>query len=201
MTAQARPGITSRMRPAPGRRRRWQVSAEHSFPLPVIVDHVSVDPDTLRCHWRIEAMIDLVNGEPALVSMHVHVPGGLNPYLMQREFRWASPLELVRVGVPSLLAQGIDPFDHDLPVTGFPEAAALVRKANEPLSEDFLEGIAREYLAIGRGYARVIAAERHVSPRTVVSWVEKARRQGILSRVPPGSHGGQIIPASRRRLT
>lgn len=201
MTAKPRPGITSRMRPAPGRRRRWQVSAEHSFPLPVIVDHVSVDPDTLRCHWRIEATIDLVSGEPALVGMQVHVPGGMNPYLMQREFRWASPLELVRVGVPSLLAQGIDPFDYDLPVTGFPEASALVRKANEPLSEDFLEGIAREYLAIGRGYARVIAAERHVSPRTVVSWVEKARRQGILTRVPAGSHGGQIVPASRRRLT
>jgi transposase len=69
------------------------------------------------------------------------------------------------------------------------------------LSDPFLEEIAREYLRIGRGYARAIASERHVSERTVVSWVEKARRRGILTRVPPGSFGGTIVPKSRRRAT
>jgi hypothetical protein len=43
-----------------------------------------------------------------------------------------------------------------------------------------------------------MAAERHVSPRTVVSWIEKARRRGILTRVPQGGYGGEIIPRSRR---
>ena len=44
---------------------------------------------------------------------------------MQREFRWASPLEVVATGVPALLARGVDPFDFELPLTGFPEAAEL----------------------------------------------------------------------------
>lgn len=196
-----RPGVTSRMRPAPGRKHRWRISAERSFPLPVIVDHMFVDPGSGELGWLIEATIDLVDGEPALVRMNAHIPGGLDPYRMQREFRWASPLEVVRDSVPALLERGIDPFDVDLPLTGFPKAAALARPSNEPLTDQFLEDIAREYLAIGRGYPGVIAAERHVSERTVVSWVEKARRHGILTRVRPGSYGGQIVPKSRRRPT
>lgn len=194
-----RTGATSRMRPASGRKQHWVISDEHTFPLPVIVDHMYVDPETGDLGWQIEATIDLVDDAPALVRMNAHVPGGLDPYRMQREFRWASPLEMVRDGVPSLLTRGIDPFDFDLPLTGFPEAAVLDRPSNERLTEQFLEDIAREYLAIGRGYARTIAAERHVSERTVVSWIEKARRQGILSRVNQGSFGGQIIPKSKRR--
>ncbi len=199
MARQERAGITSRIRPASGRKRNWRIAAGVTFPLPVIVDHMSVDSETGALDWLIEATIDLVDGEPALVRMNAHVPGGLDPYLMQREFRWASPLEVVRDGIPALLARGVDPFDFDLPLTGFPDAATLDRPPNEPLTDQFLEEIAREYLTIGRGYAKVIAAERHVSQRTVVSWVEKARRRGILTGVRPGSFGGQIVPKSTRR--
>ena len=199
MASEERRGTTSRIRPASGRKRLWHISPDHSFPLPVIVDHMFVHPETGELGWRIEATIDLVDGEPALVRMDAQAPGGIDPYRMQRDFRWASPLEVVRLGIPALLERGIDPFEFDLPLTGFPEAAALGRPPNEPLTEQFLEDIAREYLAIGRGYARVIAAERHVSERTVVSWIEKARRQGILTRVRPGSYGGEIVPRSRRR--
>lgn len=199
MDAKERPGITSRIRPGPGRTRMWRISDGHSFPLPVIVDHMSADATTGAVEWLIEATVDLLDGEPALVRMSASVPRGIDPYRMQREFRWASPLEVVRDGVPTLLARGIDPFEFALPLTGFPEAARLDRPTNEPLTDEFLEDIAREYLAIGRGYARAIAAERHVSERTVVSWVEKARRNGILTRVRPGSYGGEIVPRSRRR--
>jgi hypothetical protein len=199
MAVQDRPGVTSRIRPAPGRKRRWRISDNHSFPLPVIVDHMSVDPETGEVGWLIEATIDLVDGEPALVRMNAHVPAGIDPYRMQREFRWASPVDVVRVGVPGLLDRGIDPFDYDLPLTGFPRAAELSRPSNEQLTDAFLEEVARQYLAIGRGYAKQIAAERHVSQRTVVSWVEKARRRGILTRVRPGSYGGEIVPRTRRR--
>lgn len=191
--------MTSRIRPAAGRKRRWRISDEHSFPLPVIVDHMYVDPESGERGWLIEATIDLLDGEPELVRVDVQMPGGLDPYRMQREFRWASPLEVVRDGIPVLLTRGVDPFEYDLPLTGFPEAAALDRPSNEPLSDPFLEGIAREYLARGRGYAREMAAERHVSQRTVVSWVEKARRRGILTRVPAGSYGGQIVPKAKRQ--
>ncbi len=199
MIDRERTGVTSRMRPAPGRKRPWRISDDHSFPLPVTVDHMFIDPETGDLGWLIEATIDLIEGEPALVRMNAHVPGGIDPYRMQREFRWASPLEMVRNGVPNLLDRGIDPFEFDLPLTGFPEAATLDRPSNERLTDQFLEDIARQYLAIGRGYARVIASERHVSERTVVSWIEKARRHGILSRVNQGSFGGEIIPRSKRR--
>ena len=194
-----RPGVTSRIRRAPGRSRIWRCSDKHSFRLPVIVDHVSVDPDTGDLMWRIEATVSLVDGSPALTRVDALVPGGLDPVLMQREFRWASPLEVVTLTVPILLARGVDPFTFDLPVTGFPESAALGSKRNAPLTDAFLEAIARDYLAMGRGYAVAIAADRHVSPRTVVSWVEKARRRGILTRVPRGGFGGVIVPRSRRR--
>ena len=192
-------GVTSRIRPAPGRRRLWRIDDRRSFPLPVIVDHVFVDPHTREVGWQIEATIGLVDGAPAIIRVDARVPGGLDPALMQRQFRWASPLEVVTMTVPILLERGIDPFSFDLPVDGFPESAGLGAKSNEPLTDVFLEAIAREYLARGRGYAAAMAQERHVSPRTVVSWVEKARRRGILTRVPRGGFGGSIVPRSRRR--
>jgi hypothetical protein len=192
-------GVTSRMRPAPGKKHMWQATPTDRFPLPVVVDHMCVEPKSRELVWLIEATIDLVDGTPALTRMNAHSPGGINPQWMQREFRWASPLEVIALGVPELLARGIDPFAVDLPLSGFPEAATFSRPINEPLSDVFLEGIAREYLAIGRGYARAMAAERKVSERTVVSWVEKARQRGILTRVPAGSVGGQIVPKSKRR--
>lgn len=194
-----RPGVTSRIRPAPGRRRVWRIDGRRSFPFPVIVDHVFVDPHTREVGWRIEATIGLVDGAPAITRVDARMPGGLDPALMQRQFRWASPLEVVTMTVPILLERGIDPFSFELPVDGFPESAALGAKSNEPLTDVFLEAIAREYLARGRGYAAAMAQERHVSPRTVVSWVEKARRRGILTRVPRGGVGGTIVPRTRRR--
>lgn len=201
MTAKSdeRLGVTSRVRPSAGRKRMWQATPTQAFPLPVIVDHMCVDPESRELVWLIEATIDLVQGSPALTRMNAQSPGGINPHWMQREFRWASPLEVITLGIPELLSRGVDPFSIDLPLTGFPEAATFSRPMNEPLSDEFLEGIAREYLAIGRGYARAMAAERTVSERTVVSWVEKARQRGILTRVPSGSVGGQIVPKSKRR--
>jgi len=192
-------GLTSRIRKAPGRKTQWQVSAERSFPLPVIVDHIFIDPKSREVVWQIEATVDVVEDEPRLIRMDVRGPSGLDVIKLQREFRWASPVDVVTRSIPVMLERGIDPFDFDLPVSGFPEAADLGKPINEPLSDAFLEDIAREYLTIGRGYAQAIARERQVSARTVVSWVEKARRKGILTRVPAGSIGGHIVPRSKRR--
>ena len=194
-----RPGVTSRVRPAPGRKRTWHITESTSIALPVIVDHSSVDPETGEQQWLFEATIDLVDGSPALVRMDCRVPGGCDTHRMQREFRWASPIDVVTVLVPQLLARGIDPFGYDLPLDGFPQAADLNGPSNEPLSDAFLEEIAWQYLEIGRGYAKAIGEERRASPRTVVSWIEKARQRGILTRVPSGSFGGEIVPKSKRR--
>jgi hypothetical protein len=191
-------GVTSRIRPAPGRKHRWRIDDTTTFPLPVIVDHMFVDPQTRAVGWHIEATIDLVDDEPALVRLDARAARGFDLVRLQREFRWASPLEIVTRSVPILLERGVDPFAFDLPLTGFPEAAELGRPSNEQLSDAFLEAMAREYLTRGRGYAKAIAAERHVSPRTVVSWIEKARNRGILTRVPQGGFGGEIVPKNAR---
>lgn len=199
MADDPRLGVTSRISPARGRRKRWRIDERRSFVLPVIVDYQYVDPQTLELGYRIEATVDLVDGSPTLTSMSVVAARGLDVVRLQREFRWASPLDVVTRTVPVLLDRGMDPFAADLPTEGFPESADLRAPVNAPLSDGFLEEIAREYLIHGRGYAKAMAAERQVSPRTVISWVEKARRRGILTRVPAGGFGGTIVPAAKRR--
>lgn len=194
-------GFTSRISPAPGRKRKWHINDIHSFPLPVIVDHMYVDPETRELGYLVEATVSLIDDEPRLTRVDLRAPGGIDLVRMQREFRWASPLEIVQRSIPIMLERGIDPFSFDLPLSGFPEAAELTGPVNAPLTDEFLEEIAREYLAIGRGYATAIGRERQVTPRTVVSWVEKARRRGILTRVPKGGIGGQIVPRTKRRPT
>ena len=99
----------------------------------------------------------------------------------------------------ALIARGIDPFEHDYPVDGFPGVIdRATGPANRALSDEFLEQVAREYLEIGRGYARTIALERGVTRRTVVSWIEKARARGILSPTEPGRQGGSIVASDAR---
>lgn len=200
MPGEARPGITSRISPARGRRKRWQIDAARSFLLPVLVDYQFVDPQSGELAYRIEATVDLIDGSPSLTALSIVAARGLDIVRLQREFRWASPVDVVTRTIPVLLHRGLDPFTVDLPTEGFPEAADLKAPGNAPLSDAFLEEIAREYLIRGRGYATAIAAERQVSPRTVVSWVEKARRRGILTRVPAGGFGGTLVPAGKRRL-
>jgi hypothetical protein len=191
-------GVSSRITRAKGRRTPWHIDGSRVFDLPVTVDYQYVDPATRTLGYRIEARVELVDGSPTLTSMSIVAPEGLDTVRLQREFRWASPLNIITRSVPVMLERGIDPYWVDLPTEGFPEAADLKGPMNARLTDAFLEEIAREYLVHGRGYARAMAAERQVSPRTVVSWVEKARRRGILTRVPAGGFGGSIIPAARR---
>ena len=154
-------------------------------------------------NWiRFDATVDLVDGVPTLVRFVAEAAGGLDLVRLQREFRWATPIDVVTRLVPEIVAGGGDPFDHEYPVDGFPEVIDAIRTpVNRALDDAFLEGIAREYLTRGRGYAQQIATARGVSRRTVVSWVEKARRRGILTSPGPGIHGGEIIPPGRRAPT
>ena len=160
--------------------------------LPVIVDWVSADTAG-RDNLRIAATIDLVDATPQIVEMTFQAPTGLDPTVLQRDFRWASPLEVVTGLMPALLNAGIDPFGVDLPLTGFPAVATRQRARQRNLSDEFLTMIAREYTLRGRGYAASLAKEYVVSPRTVVSWIEKARTRGLLTRpTTPGAVGGRI---------
>lgn len=198
MSAKRPPGLSSRVRRARGVPSTWEAPGGVSVVLPVMVDIVFVDPQRGTRDWRAIARVDLLDGVPTLMSMSVETTTGLDPAVMHSEFRWASPLDVVTVTIPKLLALGIDPFSFEYPTGGFPEAAHLDRPTYTRLSEAFLEEIAVRYLVLGRGYAAAIAAERSVSRRTVISWVEKARKRGILSSPGAGSIGGRITPRSQR---
>ena len=186
-------GISSRIIQAAGPRHRWEVQGV-AIDLPIVVDWVWVEPSTGEERVRIEATVDLVGDSPAVVGMSFVAPDGLDILQLQREFRWNTPLEVVTALLPRLLLDGVDPYSIDLPVKGFPAAAIQPLRRRRYLSEEFLETIAREYLVRGRGYAASLASEYFVSPRTVVSWVEKARARGMLSAPPRrGAVGGEML--------
>jgi hypothetical protein len=170
------------------------VTAGVTVDLPVIVDWVQVDPATGAEAIRIEARIDLVDDNPEIVGMTFSAPAGLELAELQSSFRWSSPLAVVTGILPRLIADGLDPFAIGMPVKGFPAVAIQPVRRHGILSDEFLTTIAREYLVRGRGYAASLAEEYFVTPRTVVSWVEKARARGILSPPPSsGATGGHLL--------
>ena len=166
--------------------------------LPVVVDWLNIDPISGEEVVRIEARIDLIGDKPEIVTMTFVAKAGLDLGLLQRNFRWSSPLAVVTGILPGLIAAGSDPYAVDVPIKGFPAVAIQPVRRRGVLSDEFLTTIAREYLARGRGYAGSLAHEYFVTPRTVVSWVEKARERGILSAPPgPGAVGGQLLAKGR----
>jgi hypothetical protein len=155
----------------------WQATEHHTFTLPLVVDFMSVD-ESGSLEYLFEATIDLINGQPGLAEMSLRSSRGLDTVTLQREFRWASPVAVITRLVPRILTRGLDPFIQELPVSGFPKVLNEGAKVNARLSDDFLEQVACDYLAIGRGYATAMSIKHGVLPRTVVSWVEKARQRG-----------------------
>ena len=186
-------GISSRVRPADGPRSKWVARNGQAVDLPLIVDNINIHPDTGACIWLVEARVDQVAGQPQLLDVRLVGTPCLDAVLLQRFFRWSTPLEIVRRTIPALLKSGIDPYAYEYAADGYPDAADIGRKPTTALSNGFLEEVARQYVEIGRGYARTIAQQRGVSERTVVSWIQKARKRGILSPVKPGQYGGKVI--------
>ncbi len=182
---------------APGPRNPWSPHADVTVDLPVILDIMCLDDAGEQLVWCVEATIDLVGQDPVLTQMLLRGPLGLDSSRLQRDFRWATPIEAVTRLAPLMIEQGLDPFEQDFPITGYPEVTRHTGSDNH-LSDEFLEDIAREYLALGRGYSQQLAVRFCVSPRTVISWVEKARRRGILTATSPGRAGGEFVPRSAR---
>ena len=151
-----------------------------------------MDHSAAHVVWKVEARVDLIDGRPSLTSLLVNSSRSIDAKLMQRHFRWGTPVEIVTIAIPELIASGIDPFDYYFPLDGYPEAATVGRSVPTRLTDEFLTDIATRYALLGRGYAKAIAAQHNVSTRTVVSWVEKARARGILTATKPGSVGGTV---------
>jgi hypothetical protein len=193
--------VSSRLRPSAGDRHAWSAPDGSLVDLPVIVPLVRNDPETGAETWRIEATVDNHDDEPVLTTVLLHATGGLDVARLQRDFRWNTPLEVVTRLVPRLIANGLDPYSVEFPQTGYPEASHPPGRPRNILSTEFLEDLAHEYLTQGRGYSSRLAAAHSVSPRTIVSWIEKARRAGILTPVRPGQYGGAHVPRSKRTGT
>lgn len=188
--------MTSHLRRASGPRNPWTAEPGVVVDLPVTLDFVIAEQATGVPVSVTRATVDLRGGQPVLVRLTVDTPGGIDIPWTQREFRWAGPVEVVTRMVPALIRAGRDPFAAEYPISDLP--AVTRPAAARKLSAEFLEDIAREYLTLGPGYARKLAGQYQVSPRTVVSWVEKARRRGILSQTRPGSFGGHLSPGGER---
>ncbi len=191
MAAARRVGVSSRVRRARGDRHRWRAPNGQVVDLPLLVDILERGADGATV-WKVEATVGLADGEPRLFSMALSSSRALDTDVLQQRFRWTTPVDIVTVTIPELLESGIDPFRYDYPVDGYPDAAVVHRSAPTRLSDEFLTEIAHRYVALGRGYAKVIARQRNVSQRTVVSWIEKARERGILTATTPGAVGGEV---------
>lgn len=189
----ARCEVTSHLERCPSTPHAWVSPIGERVPLPlkVVIRGAGCRP-AQEC-WRVTATADVRNGELILTSVVVSADAGLNVGVLQSSFRWQTPLDIVGVLVPALMASGSDPFDVALPIDKFPDAARLGFSGRRRLSDEFLAEIAERYLHFGRGYAKTLGAQYDVSPRTVVSWVEKARRRGILTTVAQGSLGGEVV--------
>lgn len=170
----------------PGASAHWLAPKGQLVELPAEVDLVHKEETSNSVVWAVVAKIDLVDTAPSLVNFEVGGFPRIDTEHLQRFFRWGTPLEIIIHTVPELIAQGIDPYSYDYAATGYPEAAFFDRPLNKRLSDEFLQTIAHQYSSIGRGYASAIAGEYRVSRRTVVSWIEKARKRGIL---PPTKAG------------
>ena len=185
------PGISSRLHRAVPKD-SWTAPNGQVIDFPLILDIIEVSSDGTHLLWTVEATLGLVEGAPRLVAVQFQHPSGIDVHSMRREFRWATPVEVVTRTVQALMASGIDPFAHDYATTGYPDAAEVRRAPSRELSAEFLEEVARRYLALGRGYADELAHEYSVSRRTAISWIEKARKRGILTATRPGAVGGHI---------
>lgn len=183
----------SRLRPGKGKVLHWQAPNGTLVELPVILDLKWINEETDQLQFHCAATIELVNNEPRMTHIELGATDGLVPPVLQSAFRWQTPLDVIRMTVPELLIRGLNPYEHDYAVDGYPNAASLDAPIKQELTDDFLQEIAQEYLAAGRGYAKKMANERGVTERTVVSWIQKARKKNILSSTKKGKAGGTLV--------
>lgn len=191
--------LSSRMRRVVGPTTPWRSPQGPIIDLPVVFDLVMTDSATGAERCRVEATIDALDehSDPMVVQMIVESATGLDLERLQREFRWATPLEAVTRLAPLLLLRGQDPYAVEFPFVGYPD---ITREevAKGKLTDEFLEDVARQYVVLGRGYAKTLSQRYRVTPRTVVGWIEKARARGILTATESGRAGGHVVERSQR---
>lgn len=170
---------------AEGRRRAWTAPNGAIIILPILLVGGERDPATNEDVWRAEFVVDLVDGRPQTVSLNLSAPEGLDEEVTHQRFRWSGARELVTFWMPEVIDDGGDPFAIPLPTEFWKRGEARFQ-----LTREFLTEVAEQYESLGRGYAGVLAARYGTTPRTIRSWVEKARAIGVLgTALGPGRIG------------
>jgi len=179
-------GASSKVEPGVGAQKFWVAPNGASVPLPLIVVLSHVDSASCQETWRFEATVELVGGSPQVTRYDLKNIDGFNPVFMEKMFRWGTPLHVVTSHLPVLISEGVDIWQAEIPV----DARSGADPETGRHTDEFLLHIVDEYERIGRNYAKELSALYGVAPRTVVSWMEKARRRGLA---PPGARG-RITP-------
>ena len=77
---------------------------------------------------------------------------------------------------PVVIAAGSDPLTEPVPMQFW------APPGRQDLTSGFLEEIAQQYHELGYGYANILARKYATTPRTVRSWVDRAKKIGIITR-------------------
>lgn len=174
--------------PAPGRKRSWVARNGQRIVYPLQVAIREFSPLLERNLWELNAIVDVVDGVPQTISISLSTPDGTDHVFHERRIRWDAPRDIATWWVADRLENGSDPFvDEPSP------ALYLTLETRYELTPDFLRNIGRESIEIGRGYANALAHRYGTTPRTIRSWVEKGRREGVI---PPAPRPGQAATGS-----
>ena len=175
-------GTSSRIEPGVGVQSVWVAPNGASVPLPLIVVLSHVDSASGQETWRFEATVELLDGKPQVTRYDLKNIEGFNPVFMEKMFRWGTPLLIVTSHLPDLISDGVDIWEAEIPF----DARSNADPETGRLHDDFLMHIVEDYERIGSGYAKELSALYGVAPRTVVSWMEKARKRGLAAPATQG---------------
>ena len=182
--------------------------AEHGVRIRTSGDYVPVEDLLLPAWLEFEAegdegqpsslgRVEVRNGRPALVEFRVWSRPG-EPEVRHSDLRQAEPAALIDL----LAAFATQVFHEDsrgfvwYPEPGSEQQAEVIAqvrgaRGNRRLTHAFLERVAGVYRA-NLEHAPTLAVQRHfvVSPRMASSYVQKARRAGLLPLTTPGKKKG-----------
>lgn len=122
--------MTCRLRRAAGSRRTWIAGNGQMVELPVVVSRIAMRPEDREVFGRSDATIKLVGQHPQVTSS-THSPYGLDLVELQASFRWLTPIDIITVTVPQLLARGADRSTTSTPRTAT-RTPRIEPKAREP---------------------------------------------------------------------
>ena len=174
-------GISSRARFLTPNGKSWSAPLGISVPMPIAIDIQERD-GLGRLLWQVDVTVDLVGDELSVTHAVFHADNGLDLRKLQLHFRWQTPIDIATHLIPKVIKESGQIENFDLPLDGFPDAVLPGKRIYNNLTDEFLAQIVWHKRQVGKGYAKSLAEARGVPVRTVISWMEKAKRRGLLKK-------------------